>query len=335
MLEPKELPRKIPPGYKLPKVSSLGMDEAALFLLAPEGEEPEVSTRQAAGKAADAQTVSGGIIAGVVAGTGEKGSPPRQDGESRQLMNMMGDLKADVQGVIAAMNDKRQPVPIAGLRMRNRMTGLETTAVDEDAVVGPTEEELKLMYPSKMFGASGATAAERKATAALKQLPNSVLQLVHYDLKKNDFPGFGAKDLLDLWKPDVLSVLGAIDYKKCTWLKNYLQQMGASLQILGPLIVGENPPLAHVDDVVQQKVLIAMDCLSGAIMYGVLFLMDEYDENIRRGFLISGGRSFMSKERLERARERARIATEKTDSGAQARPLVVPTLPALAPAIIT
>ena len=76
-----------------------------------------------------------------------------------------------------------------------------------------------------------------------------------------------------------------------------------------------------------------MDCLSGAIMYGVLFLMDEYDENIRRGFLISGGRSFMSKERLERARERARIATEKTDSGAH--PLVVPTLPALAPAVIT
>ena len=107
------------------------------------------------------------------------------------------------------------------------------------------------------------------------------------------------------------------------------------MQILGPLIVGENPPLAHVDDVVQQKVLIAMDCLSGAIMYGILFLRDEYDENIRRGFLISGGRSFMSKERLERARERARIATEKTDSGAQARPLVVPTLPALAPAIIT
>ena len=63
MLEPKELPRKIPPGYKLPKISSLGMDEAALFLLAPEGEEPEVMTRQAAGKAAEAQTVSGGIIA--------------------------------------------------------------------------------------------------------------------------------------------------------------------------------------------------------------------------------------------------------------------------------
>ena len=105
--------------------------------------------------------------------------------------------------------------------------------------------------------------------------------------------------------------------------------MGASLQILGPLIVGESPPLAHVDEVLQQKVLIAMDCLSGAIMYGTLFLLDEYDENIRRGFLISGGRSYMSEERLRRARERARIATEKTETGAQNRPVVLPTLPAL------
>ena len=60
-----------------------------------------------------------------------------------------------------------------------------------------------------------------------------------------------------------------MNYKKCTWLETYLQQMGASLSILGPLIIGENPPLAHVDEVVQQKVLIAMDCLSGAITYGI------------------------------------------------------------------
>ena len=104
------------------------------------------------------------------------------------------------------------------------------------------------------------------------------------------------------------------------------------MQIMGPLILGENPPLAHVDELVQQKVLIAMDCLSGAIMYGVLFLLDEYDENIRRGFLISGGRSFMSEERLRRARERARIATETRapDPANQNQPAVVPTLPALA-----
>ena len=59
-------------------------------------------------------------------------------------------------------------------------------------------------------------------------------------------------------------------------------------------------------------------------------MLDEYDENIRRGFLISGGRSFMSEERLRRARERARIATEKTpDPVAQSPPVMVPILPAL------
>ena len=60
MLEPKDLPRKIPPGYILPKVSPLGMDEAALFLLSAEGEEPEASSRLNNGKAAEAQTVTGG-----------------------------------------------------------------------------------------------------------------------------------------------------------------------------------------------------------------------------------------------------------------------------------
>ena len=140
------------------------------------------------------------------------------------------------------MNDKRQSFPLAGLKMLSRMTGLETTAADEDAVGGPTEEELKFMYPSRVFGASGAMVAERKATAALKQLPAEVRQLVHYNFKKNDFPGFGAKDLLENWKPDALSVLGAMDYKKCTWLKTYLQQMGTCLEIMGPLVLGGKPP---------------------------------------------------------------------------------------------
>ena len=51
----------------------------------------------------------------------------------------------------------------------------------------------------------------------------------------------------------------------------------------------------------------AMDMLAETITYAVLFLEDEFDEGIRRGFLLSGGRSFMSDERLRRARERARL----------------------------
>ena len=41
------------------------------------------------------------------------------------------------------------------------------------------------------------------------------------------------------------------------------------------------------------KVLVAMDMLVGIITYAVLLLEDEFDDGIRRGFLLSGGRSFM------------------------------------------
>ena len=74
----------------------MGMDEAALFLLSAEGEEPEVSSRLNTGKAAEAQTVTGGDTTGAAAGTGEKGSPPRPDGEKSQLVSMIGDPKTDV-----------------------------------------------------------------------------------------------------------------------------------------------------------------------------------------------------------------------------------------------
>ena len=106
--------------------------------------------------------------------------------------------------------------------------------------------------------------------------------------------------------------------------------MAASLQILGSLILGEKPPLAHVDELVRQKVLIAMDCLAGAITYGSPSLLDESDESVRRGFLMSGGRSFMSEERLRRARERAQVAkeTRAPDPTGQG-PALPPTLPVL------
>ena len=41
--------------------------------------------------------------------------------------------------------------------------------------------------------------------------------------------------------------------------------MAAALRILGPLTLGDKPPLSQADEVVQQKVLMAMYCVTGAI----------------------------------------------------------------------
>ena len=71
----------------------------------------------------------------------------------------------------------------------------------------------------------------------------------------------------------------------------------------------------NLPQAVKQKVLMSMDLLAGAISYGATYLGDDYDEGLRRCFLMTGGRTFISADRVRRAKARAE-ANRSTNSGA-------------------
>ena len=52
------------------------------------------------------------------------------------------------------------------------------------------------------------------------------------------------------------------DYSKCKWLKLYLLNMGAALQLLGTFVQGERPAIRDLDDHPKQRIMMAMDLLS-------------------------------------------------------------------------
>ena len=81
--------------------------------------------------------------------------------------------------------------------------------------------------------------------------------------------------------------------------------MGAALQLLGTFVRGERPAIRDLDDHLQQRIMMAMDLLSGVLAYAISFLTGEYDEAVRRGFLMTGGRRFVSVERVQMAKARA------------------------------
>ena len=94
--------------------------------------------------------------------------------------------------------------------------------------------------------------------------------------------------------------------------------MGAALQLLGTFVQGERPAIRGLDDHLKQRIMMAMDLPSGVLAYAISFLTGEYDEAVRRGFLMTGGRRFLSVERAQMAK--ARADHTKTAAGADADP---------------
>ena len=82
--------------------------------------------------------------------------------------------------------------------------------------------------------------------------------------------------------------------------------------------MGDRPAIRDLDDDLKQRILMAMDLLSGVLAYAISFLTGEYEEGVRRGFLMTGGRRFVSVERVQMAK--ARADQTKTAGGADADP---------------
>ena len=62
----------------------------------------------------------------------------------------------------------------------------------------------------------------------------------------------------------------------------------------------------------------AMDLLFGVVAYAISFLTGEYEEGVRRGLLMTGGRRFVSLRRVAMAK--ARADQTKAARGADADP---------------
>ena len=90
MLDPKDLPQKIPPNYVLPKVSKLGTDDEALFHMVPDGKDPTISKRTSPARNLEEKELATG------GGIGERGTPPRKDEGNMEIINMLGDIKSEM-----------------------------------------------------------------------------------------------------------------------------------------------------------------------------------------------------------------------------------------------
>ena len=207
-----------------------------------------------------------------------------------------------------------------------RKGGAEERALNEDREAEqlegylpppPTDEEIFQVYPKRVFG-GGRAAAQSAANKILQMLVPALKHLLVYNFKKGEFPGFAAMDLLDQCGPDLVTFLKELDYSECKWLKLYLLNMGAALQLLGTFTQGDRPAIRDLDDDLKQRILMAMDLLSGVLAYAISFLTGEYEEGVRRGFLMTGGRRFVSVERVQMAK--ARADQTKTAGGADADP---------------
>ena len=68
---------------------------------------------------------------------------------------------------------------------------------------------------------------------------------------------------------------------------------------------GDRPAIWDLDDGLKQRILMSMDLLYGVVAYAISFLTGEYDEAVRRGFLMTGGHRFVSLRRVAMAKARA------------------------------
>ena len=96
--------------------------------------------------------------------------------------------------------------------------------------------------------------------------------------------------------------LQKIDLQKNSmgWLRPYLLSMGGSLQLLGSVVFGKPEALKSVKLGDRQRILMAMDLLSGCLAYAVSSVQGSYSESMRRNFLLTHGRKFISSTRAKR-----------------------------------
>ena len=90
--------------------------------------------------------------------------------------------------------------------------------------------------------------------------------------------------------------------------------MAAAFQILGGLAF-RGAEFRNLTRGARQKLLIAMDCLAGCLVYSVSTVKGEYDEATRKGFLLTHGKRFISHWRANRIfRTGGKLKTMKADA---------------------
>ena len=226
------------------------------------------------------------------------------------MTTIMGKLESFMSKLVDHQEATKLGAGQYGDKMARRIVDITDDAEEEDLAQfvplarAPTDEEIHHIYPKRVFG-GGRDAAQAAATKILRLMSPSLKHLLVYNFKKGEYPGYAAMDLLDQCGPDLITFLKELDYSKCKWLKLYLLNMGAALQLLGTFVQGERPAIRDLDDNLKQRIMMAMDILSGVLAYAISFLTGEYDEAVRRGFLMTGGRRFVSVERVQMAEARA------------------------------
>lgn len=146
--------------------------------------------------------------------------------------------------------------------------------------------------------------------ATLAELGPELRSHLQYAGEEGGIPGISAFDALDTAGDEHVTYLAKLDYEKAPHIRPYLNSVGTALGTVGNLCGKQKAGPRKMPLPAKQKVFMALDVLSGILIYGATFLTGEHDEETRRQFLMTRGQKSVSARRAQQVIRRANLYRE-------------------------